>query len=163
MQKLFFFRQWRGYKSDGLKLRNQEPYFQAKSTEIFQGNLSCRITVRSSEAPDQRCHYKLESLAGKLAFKITNSNGEIVAEVSFWFFQNITDDLGPGYILYSSVSLYLMSWEILTFSLCAWAGQEKAIILGSIIRRWCTDLGGAASCWPLFYHRTCYCVRFDAS
>lgn len=79
-RKLFFFRQWRGYKSDGLKLRNQEPYFQAKSTEIFQGNLSCRITVRSSEAPDQRCHYKLESLAGKLAFKITNSNGEIVAE-----------------------------------------------------------------------------------
>ncbi|KAG6781050.1 hypothetical protein POTOM_012181 [Populus tomentosa] len=79
-RKLFFFRQWRGYKSNGLKLRNQEPYFQAKNTEIFQGNLSCRITVRSSEAPDQRSHYRLESLAGKLAFKITNSNGEIVAE-----------------------------------------------------------------------------------
>ncbi|KAJ6703605.1 BINDING PROTEIN putative-RELATED [Salix viminalis] len=80
-RKLFLSRRWRGYKSDGfLKLRNQKPYFQVQNTEIFQGNLSCRITVRSREAPES-CHYKLEALAGKLAFKITSSNGEIVAEV----------------------------------------------------------------------------------
>ncbi|KAJ6347468.1 hypothetical protein OIU76_004029 [Salix suchowensis] len=80
-RKLFLSRRWRGYKSDGLKLRNQRPYFQVQNTEIFQGSLSCRITVRSREAPDQSCHYKLEALAGKLAFKITSGNGEIVAVV----------------------------------------------------------------------------------
>ncbi|KAJ6415216.1 hypothetical protein OIU84_004077 [Salix udensis] len=78
-RKLFLSRRWRGYESDGLKLRDQKPYFQVQNTEIFQGNLSCRITVRSREAPES-CHYKLEALAGKLAFKITSSNGEIVAE-----------------------------------------------------------------------------------
>ncbi|KAG5223380.1 protein LURP-one-related [Salix suchowensis] len=78
-RKLFLSRRWRGYTSDGLKSRNQKPYFQVQNTEIFQGNLSCRITVRSTEAPES-CHYKLEALAGKLAFKITSGNGEIVAK-----------------------------------------------------------------------------------
>jgi len=83
LQKLFLFRQWRGYKSDGLKLKTQEPYFQVKRrSEIFEGDLSCQITVRSSDAQES-CSYKLEALSGKLAFKITNSNGEIVAEVCF--------------------------------------------------------------------------------
>jgi hypothetical protein len=83
LQKLFLFRQWRGYKSDGLKLKTQEPYFQVKRcSEIFEGDLSCQITVRSSDAQES-CSYKLEALSGKLAFKITNSNGEIVAEVRF--------------------------------------------------------------------------------
>jgi hypothetical protein len=83
LQKLFLFRQWKGYKSDGLKLKTQEPYFQVKRrSEIFEGDLSCQITVRSSDAQES-CSYKLEALSGKLAFKITNSNGEIVAEVCF--------------------------------------------------------------------------------
>ncbi|CAK7335514.1 unnamed protein product [Dovyalis caffra] len=79
-RKLFLFRRWRGYKSDGLKLKTQKPYFQIKrSSEIFEGDLSCQITVRSRDA-QETFHYKLETLAGKLAFKVTNSNGEIVAE-----------------------------------------------------------------------------------
>ncbi|KAJ6946286.1 protein LURP-one-related 4-like [Populus alba x Populus x berolinensis] len=79
-RKLFLFRQWRGYKSDGLKSKPQEPYFQVKRcSEIFERDLSCQIAVRSSDAQES-CYYKLEALSGKLAFKITNSNGEIVAE-----------------------------------------------------------------------------------
>ncbi|KAJ6962445.1 protein LURP-one-related 4-like [Populus alba x Populus x berolinensis] len=79
-KKVFLFRQWRGYKSDGLKSKPQEPYFQVKRcSEIFERDLSCQIAVRSSDAQES-CYYKLEALSGKLAFKITNSNGEIVAE-----------------------------------------------------------------------------------
>lgn len=84
MQKLWLFRQWKGYKCDGLKLRTQKPHFQVgKGYGIFEGDFSCQILVRSSNGQDS--FYDLEALAGKSAFKITNSNGGLVAEVSFWF------------------------------------------------------------------------------
>ncbi|KAF2313272.1 hypothetical protein GH714_010100 [Hevea brasiliensis] len=76
IRKLWFFRQWKGYRCDGLKLKSQKPFFQVrKSSGIFKGDLSCEIAVRSG------C-YKLEASAGKSAFKITDSNGRIVAKAT---------------------------------------------------------------------------------
>lgn len=80
MQKLWLLSEWKGYKSDEIlkKSKSQKPYFEVrKSSRIFKGSLSCKIVVNS----DNQC-YKLEATEGKSAFKITDSNGEIVAKVS---------------------------------------------------------------------------------
>ncbi|KAJ9173582.1 hypothetical protein P3X46_016702 [Hevea brasiliensis] len=81
IRKLWLFRQWKGYKSDGLKLKAQKPFFQVrKSSGIFKGNLSCEIAVRSGSA--QHGCYKLEASSGKSAFKITDFNGRLVAKAT---------------------------------------------------------------------------------
>lgn len=85
VQKLWLFRQWKGYKSDGLKIKAQKPFFQVKKRSgIFTSDLSCEIAVRSGSA--QHGCYKLKASAGKSAFKLTDSNGRIVAKVGVWFF-----------------------------------------------------------------------------
>uniref|UniRef100_A0A2C9WCT4 Tubby C-terminal domain-containing protein n=1 Tax=Manihot esculenta TaxID=3983 RepID=A0A2C9WCT4_MANES len=81
IRKLWLFRQWKGYKCDGLTLNSQKPFFQVRKTSaIFKGDMSCEIVVRSGNAQDG-C-YKLETSAGKSAFKIKDSNGTTVAKAT---------------------------------------------------------------------------------
>ncbi|KDP25461.1 hypothetical protein JCGZ_20617 [Jatropha curcas] len=78
IRKLWLFRQWKGYKSDGLKLKAQKPCFQVrKNSRILKGSSSCEISIRSSNG----C-YKLEASTGKSAFKIINRNGGLMAKAT---------------------------------------------------------------------------------
>ncbi|EEF51161.1 protein LURP-one-related 11 [Ricinus communis] len=81
IRKQLLFRQWKGYKSDELKSRKQKPFFQVRqSSRILKRNLSCKIAVRSGTWQDG--YYKLKASAGKSAFKITDSNGGLVAKAT---------------------------------------------------------------------------------
>ncbi|KAJ4832029.1 hypothetical protein Tsubulata_010277, partial [Turnera subulata] len=67
-RKQWFHRQWKGYRCDGLQLRDQKPFFEvAKCHGIFQGG------------SQDSCLYRLEALAGESALKITDSRGGLVA------------------------------------------------------------------------------------
>ena len=81
MQKLRVFGRWEGYKSNGSKGNNQKPWFQVrKNCRILGGGSSCQVTVRPNEA--QSYCYRIQGLTGKSAFKIVDSQGGLLAEVS---------------------------------------------------------------------------------
>ncbi|KAJ8766176.1 hypothetical protein K2173_021693 [Erythroxylum novogranatense] len=73
------FGQWKGYRCDGFESKNQKPFFQAtkRRVDFLSGDSCCRVMPGSKSKTG---YYKFEASAGKIPFKITNSNGSLVAK-----------------------------------------------------------------------------------
>ncbi|KAK9265894.1 hypothetical protein L1049_021601 [Liquidambar formosana] len=79
-KKLRVFGRWDGYKRSASKVNKEKPWFQVrKNFNVFEENLTCQVTVGYTKA--KACCYRMEGLAGKLAFKIIDSDGDLIAEI----------------------------------------------------------------------------------
>lgn len=77
LQKLRVFGRWNGYLCGGFKGR---PWFQVRKNCTFsRGNVICNVNL-GYEKSIESC-YKIQKLDRKSSFKVTNSAGEVVAEV----------------------------------------------------------------------------------
>uniref|UniRef100_A0A7N2N3N9 Uncharacterized protein n=1 Tax=Quercus lobata TaxID=97700 RepID=A0A7N2N3N9_QUELO len=74
------FRRWDLYKCNNASMYNKgEPLFQVRKIyRVPKGDVSYQVTMLSEKA--QASCYMLEISTGELAFKITDSMGELVAE-----------------------------------------------------------------------------------
>ncbi|THF97486.1 hypothetical protein TEA_029172 [Camellia sinensis var. sinensis] len=80
--KLSFLGHWDIYKWSGSKMNKLEkPWYQARTNSNFLGReMACHVTLGRDKA--KVISYRIIGLAGKLAFKITDSHGGLVAEVT---------------------------------------------------------------------------------
>ncbi|KAF5937125.1 hypothetical protein HYC85_024631 [Camellia sinensis] len=80
-KKLSFLGHWDIYKWSGSKMNKLEkPWYQARTNSNFLGReMACHVTLGRDKA--KVISYRIIGLAGKLAFKITDSHGGLVAEV----------------------------------------------------------------------------------
>ncbi|KAK9277112.1 hypothetical protein L1049_006651 [Liquidambar formosana] len=82
-KKLRVFGRWDGYKRSASKVNKEKPWFQVrKNFNVFEENLTCQVTVGYTKA--KACCYRMEGLAGKLAFKIIDSDGDLIAEAKLF-------------------------------------------------------------------------------
>ncbi|XP_030945836.1 protein LURP-one-related 4-like, partial [Quercus lobata] len=77
---IWVFRRWDLYKCNNASMYNKgEPLFQVRKIyRVPKGDVSYQVTMLSEKA--QASCYMLEISTGELAFKITDSMGELVAE-----------------------------------------------------------------------------------
>ncbi|KAA8520808.1 hypothetical protein F0562_011481 [Nyssa sinensis] len=79
-KKLGAFWHWEGYKYNDPKVKNEKPWFQVrKNCKFLKRNSECQVTMGCYEA--RTSCYRIEGNALKLALKIVNSEGGVVAEV----------------------------------------------------------------------------------
>ncbi|KAG2677324.1 hypothetical protein I3760_12G092000 [Carya illinoinensis] len=77
-KKLLAFGGWEGYRCriHGSCVNEEKPWFRVKKcykSVLFMGDLACQVTVGYDK-------YWIVKLAGKAAFRIVNTDGDIVAE-----------------------------------------------------------------------------------
>ena len=87
LQNQWCFRRWVGDRCNDLNLNTEKLQFQVRKNfrNILKGDLSCQVIIIGCDSIDQESCYIIKSLAGKSAFKITEDNGKLAAEVSlFW-------------------------------------------------------------------------------
>ncbi|KAL7165336.1 hypothetical protein ACSBR2_041099 [Camellia fascicularis] len=80
-KKLGLLGHWDGYKWSGSEGKKERPWFQVRrnSNNILRRDMDCHVSLGCDKA--QANCYKMVGLAGKYAFKITDGDGKVVAEV----------------------------------------------------------------------------------
>ena len=94
------FGQWRGYRSgsgeEGEEVEEKKPWFTAKKAfrVVKRDGKSWGVTVMVNESTgrdddddddEHYCCYKVHGSYNNKGYKITNSNGDLIAEVNFTF------------------------------------------------------------------------------
>ncbi|XP_059643251.1 protein LURP-one-related 4-like [Cornus florida] len=80
-KKLQVFGCWDGYKWIGSKANKERPWFQVRrNRRIFRGDTTCCVTLGSTDEA-KSSSFTIVALPGRSAFKITDYDGRLVAEV----------------------------------------------------------------------------------
>ncbi|XAR70314.1 hypothetical protein NMG60_11027124 [Bertholletia excelsa] len=70
---------WNGYSCDDPKMKNEKPWFQVRrQIKLLKGGSVYHVTVKRD--PAQASFYKIEGVARKLVFKITDLQQRLMAE-----------------------------------------------------------------------------------
>lgn len=82
-QSICFLCDWEGFKEDGdVNAEERKPFFRVKKVlRCFSKKLSCNVKLCGDESQESLC-YRFEGLWGKTTFRILDSRGRLVAEVS---------------------------------------------------------------------------------
>lgn len=78
LQNLLAFRGWNGYICSSINIKEEKLWFQVKKYyRMLTGDLACKVTVGYDK-------YWIVRMTGKVAFRVVNINGDIIAEVSIF-------------------------------------------------------------------------------
>ncbi|XP_022732845.1 protein LURP-one-related 4-like [Durio zibethinus] len=78
----WFFRRWVGDRCNDFDLNTEKLHFQVRKSlrNILKRDLSCQVIIIGCDNIGQASCYRIKSLPGKSAFKITEENGKLAAE-----------------------------------------------------------------------------------
>ncbi|KAL4602784.1 hypothetical protein ACB092_10G078700 [Castanea dentata] len=73
-KNLLAFRGWNGYICSSINIKEEKLWFQVKKYyRMLMGDLACKVTVGYDK-------YWIVRMTGKVAFRVVNINGDIIAE-----------------------------------------------------------------------------------
>ncbi|XP_023532673.1 protein LURP-one-related 4-like [Cucurbita pepo subsp. pepo] len=79
-KSIWFLCDWEGFKEEDVNTEERKPFFRAKKIlRVFSNKLSCDVKLCGDESQASLC-YRFEGFWGKIAFRILDSRGGLVAE-----------------------------------------------------------------------------------